>query len=77
MNGDEAQAGEIIVDSGAADNVMPQDALEKVEMGAKHEGVRFMGADGQEMEYHGTKEINFVPYEFWQAEFGYPFRGLA
>ena len=29
--------------------------------------------NGQEIEYHGVKEVHFVPREFWEPEFGYPF----
>ena len=66
-----------MIDSGAADNVMPNAVLEKVELNDRDPGVSFTGANGHEMEYYGKKRVNFVPLEHWEAEFGYPFHRQA
>ena len=68
-----AEAGEIVSDSGAADNVMPLHMLQGVEMSEKQTGVTFTRANGREMDYHGRKEVFFVPLQFWENEFGFPF----
>jgi hypothetical protein len=52
---------EIVIDSGAADNVMPKNILKGVEMLEKQEGVRFQGANGAEMGNYGRKQVNFNP----------------
>ena len=58
---DEKVAGSIVVDSGASEHVMPKGMLENVKMLAKNPGVRFRAANGQEMDYHGRKEVKFIP----------------
>ena len=77
LNGGEAIRGEVIVDSGAADNVMPRGMLESVITREKEAGVKFVAADGNELGNYGRKEVQFVPLEFWQDEFGTPFQGRA
>ena len=77
MNGDKAERGKIGIDSGAADNVMPEHGLSEVTMQEKEHGVRFSSANRKEMANHGRKEVQFVPLDFWEAEYGYPFQGQA
>ena len=77
LKGDTAEKGEIVIDSGAADNVMPYEILDKVDLSDKDPGVSFTGANGTPMEYYGKKRVNFVPLEHWEAEFGTPFQGQA
>ena len=77
LNGDTAEQGEIIIDSGAADNVMPEALMGKVALQPAQEGVKFSGPNGKEMKYYGRRELHFVPIEFWESEFGYPFTGPA
>ena len=54
-------AGQIVVDSGAAEHVMPKDVLMGERMIEKKSGVKFVAANGKEMEYYGRKQINFIP----------------
>jgi hypothetical protein len=75
FNGEDAVQGEVIVDSGAADNVMPKGMLEGVATRAKEEGVKFITASGAEIGNYGRKDVQFVPIEFWEEEFGSPFQG--
>ena len=77
MNGDEAERGRIAVDSGAADNVMPSEELLELDMMPKEPGVNFTAANGKPMANHGRKDVQFVPFEFWEAEYGFPFQGRA
>ena len=77
MNGEKAERGKIVIDSGAADNVMPEHGLSEVLMQEKEHGVRFSPANGKEMANHGRKEVQFVPLDVWEAECGYPFQGQA
>ena len=77
MNGEKAERGKIIIDSGAADNVMPAHGLSEVPMREKEKGVNFSSANGKPMANHGRKEVEFVPLEFWEAEYGFPFQGQA
>ena len=70
LNGDVATPAKIIIDSGAAENVMPKDLMRGVKMREKRSGVRFMAADGKEMCNYGQKDISFIPMEFW-AESGF------
>ena len=77
MNGEKAERGKIVIDSGAADNVMPAHGLPEVPMQEKEKGVNFSSANGKAMANHGRKEVEFVPLEFWEAEYGYPFQGQA
>ena len=77
VSGDEARQGEIVVDSGAADNVMPEKILEGFRTMPAQEGINFVGADGEPIGNYGRKQVNSVPLEFWQDEFGPPFQGRA
>ena len=77
VSGDEARQGEIVVDSGAADNVMPDKVLESFKTMPAQEGINFVGADGEPIGNYGRKQVNVVPLEFWQDEFGSPFQGRA
>ena len=77
MNGDKAERGKIVIDSGAADNVMPEKGLSEVPMQEKEQGVNFSSANGKPMANHGRKEVQVVPFDFWEAEFGYPFVGQS
>ena len=54
-------AGSIVVDSGASEHVMPTCMLEDVKMQCRSPGVRFRAANGQELDYHGRKELKFIP----------------
>lgn len=51
---------EITVDSGAGANCWPQGLLQKVPMQPKAKGVRFRAANGTELKYYGTKNIQFM-----------------
>ena len=77
LNGGEAVRGEVIVDSGAADNVMPRGMLESVITREKEAGIKFVAADGAEIGNYGRKDVQFVPADFWEEEFGTPFQGQA
>jgi hypothetical protein len=50
---------EITVDSGAGASCWPSRLLKKVPMMAKDKGVRFRAANGTELKYYGTKNIQF------------------
>ncbi len=54
---------EIVIDSGAADNVMPKDILQGVRLLNKQAGVRFAGANGSELGNYGRRMVSFVPAE--------------
>ena len=77
LNGETAERGKILIDSGAADNVMPADGLKEVPMSAKDQNVHFSTASGQPMANYGRKDVEFVPAAFWESEFGYPFQGRS
>jgi hypothetical protein len=77
LNGPEAVRGEVIIDSGAADNVMPKNMLTGIETREKEKGTKFVAADGGELGNYGRKDVRFVPFEFWEEEFGSPFQGQA
>ena len=77
FDGDKAIKGEVIVDSGAADNVMPKGMLTGIDMREKEKGTKFVAADGGELGNYGRKDVQFCPLEFWEAEFGTPFQGQA
>ena len=77
FDGESAFQGEVIVDSGAADNVMPQGMLTGIVMREKERGTKFVAADGGELGNYGRKDVQFCPLEFWEAEFGTPFQGQA
>ena len=77
VNGETAERGKIVVDSGAADNVMPMAALSAVELQPKEEGANFSSANGNKMENSGRKDVKFIPYNQWEAEFGFSCQGPA
>jgi hypothetical protein len=77
FDGEKAVRGEVIIDSGAADNVMPKDMLTGITTKEKEPGTRFVAADGGELGNYGRKDVQFCPLEFWEGEFGAPFQGLA
>lgn len=66
--------GKIVVDSGAAENVMPKSWLAEVTTLKKQEGVRFIAANGQEIGNYGRKKIDFEPIGDEEEQ---PFRGQA
>ena len=59
--GDERIAGEIIVDSGAAESAMPKDWFPNLPVLAAKEGVSFAAANGGAMGNDGRQKINFIP----------------
>ena len=64
LDGDRKILGEIIVDSGAAECVMPKDMLPNLEKLSAKVGIRFAAANGGEMGNYGRKLINFLPRGF-------------
>ena len=64
IDGTRRVSGEIIIDSGAAECVMPRDMLPNVEQLAAKAGVRFAAANGAELGNYGRKLINFLPKGF-------------
>ena len=62
--------GSIVVDSGASEHVMPEGIMDDVKMLGRSPGVRLKAANGQEMEYHGRKELKFIPRHGDKAGFG-------
>ena len=77
MNGDYAERGKIVIDSGAADHVTPEGVLTEVPLQPELPGVNFKAANGKPMVNRGRKDIQFAPYDFWEAEMGFPFQGQA
>ena len=77
MNGEKAERGRIVIDSGAADNVMPCEGLSEVPLQPREQGINFTSANGKPLANHGRKDVQFIPYDFWEAEFGSPFVGQA
>ena len=57
-------SGEIIVDSGASECVMPKDMLPHLEKRAAKAGVRFAAANGAELGNYGRKMVTFLPKGF-------------
>ena len=53
----------LIVDSGAAENVMPRDWFPELETLERKKGVRFFAANGEEIGNYGRKVIQFVPVD--------------
>ena len=49
FDGENAVKGEVIVDSGAADNVMPKGMLTRVVMRERERGTKFVAVDGGEL----------------------------
>ena len=63
LAGEKKIPGQIVVDSGAAECVMPKDFLPEVAMLEKKSGVRFAAANGGEIGNYGRKLLDFVPNE--------------
>ena len=76
FDGESAVQGEVVVDSGAADNLMPNRVLNNVEM-REPENCKFVAASGQPMGNYGRKDVQFVTLALWEGEFGSPFQGRA
>ena len=72
--GETTEKGEVIIDSGAADHVMPKDMLESIEMKPKSPTTSFVTAGGKPLDYYGRKEITSVPVEFWDEAAAAPFQ---
>ena len=64
----------VIVDSGAAENVMPQWWFPEVQVLQRKPGVRFFAANGEEIGNYGRKIIQFVPEDVEAAGFTRPAR---
>ena len=77
FDGGSAIQGEVVVDSGAADNVMPNQVLNKVDIREPEPEVKFVAADGQEIGNYGRKDVQFVPLASWEKKFGSPSEGRA
>ena len=56
--------GSIVVDSGAAENVMPTNILEGEAMQEKREHLNFVAANGKLMGNYGRKTLRFTPEDF-------------
>ena len=56
---------------------MPSDELSEVPMQPKQPGVNFTSANGNPMANHGRKDVQSIPFDFWESEMGYPFQGQA
>jgi hypothetical protein len=52
--------GEIVIDSGAAECVMPYEMLAGLEVLPKEKGVKFTAANGKELGSYGRKLVEFV-----------------
>ena len=65
LNGEVATPMKIIIDSGAAENVMPKNDLRGVEMKEKERGARFMAASGEEMSNYSPKDQSFMLRHSW------------
>jgi hypothetical protein len=64
----------IVVDSGAAENVMPKDILPGISASEPKRGLKFVAANGKDLGNYGRKVVEFVPAD----EGGEPvFGGLA
>ncbi len=64
IDGERRIPGEIIIDSGAAECVMPRPMLPNLETLAAKPGVRFAAANGAEIGNYGRNIINFLPKDF-------------
>ena len=59
--GDKKVKGTIVVDSGAAECVMPAEWFPEIETMPPKKGVTFAGADGSPLGNYGRKLIEFTP----------------
>ena len=62
------EEGKIVVDSGAAENVMPWSWLENSKTISKQEGIRFVAANGGAMGNYGRRVVEFEPAYEEEAE---------
>ena len=58
--------GQMVIDSGAAECVMPREFLTELKVKPAAAGVKFVAANGKEIGNYGRKEVNFLPFA-WQA----------
>ena len=77
INGDKAAQGEVVVDSGTADNVMPNGILDNITIREPEAGSKFVAAAGVEVGNYGRKDVQFIPLQFWEETVGSPFQGRA
>ena len=63
VNGAERVAGTTVVDTGAAECVMPRNMLSQTPTLERKEGVRFAAANGGEMGNYGRTIVEFIPRE--------------
>ena len=62
--GDAWEKGQIIIDSGAAENMMPRQWYQQAKALERMNGVGFIAANGVEIGNYGRKFIEFYPLEF-------------
>ena len=60
-DGDKWVDAEIVVDSGAAGNVMPKNMMVKIQAYEDKKKARFVAADGGELGNYSIKNVSFVP----------------
>lgn len=60
-DGDPCKRVAIVIDSGAAENVIPRGWFGATPAGSSEEGIQFVGAGGKPLGNYGTKTILFVP----------------
>ena len=63
-DGDNWVDHEIVVDSGAADCVMPKNISLGTKMMDAEQGVKFAGANGNDLKNYGRRLIEFIAYDF-------------
>ena len=66
--------GEIVMDSGAAENVMPKSWLPEAEEIERQRGIKFIAANGIEMGNNGRKVVEFEPVHCEEDEEAQVFR---
>ena len=71
-DGEVKKRGKIVVDSGAAENVMPWSWLERSKTMERQEGIHFVAANGGSMGNYGRRVVEFEPmYEEESEEQGF------
>jgi hypothetical protein len=63
------ERGELVMNSGAAGNVLPRDILEGINMMERKEGISFIAANGKELKYHGQKQVRLAPIDVEEETF--------
>jgi hypothetical protein len=63
------ERGELVMNSGAAGNVLPRDILEGINMMERKEGISFIAANGKELRYHGQKQVRLAPIDVEEETF--------